>query len=75
MTQSGQNMRKSTNQKSSRRASKPHRYEIIIREAVTYAQAIGAYHNGFKADPDGDNETATSLGKRCDRNAQSILEG
>lgn len=66
-------MRKSTNQKSSRQAPKPNHDATIIREAVAYAQAIGAYHNGFKADPGGDNDTAASLGDRHYRQALSIL--
>lgn len=65
-------MRRSTNQRSAQRASK-HNDAIIIREAVTYAQAVAAFHNGFKADPDGNNENAASLGEQHERIARGAL--
>jgi hypothetical protein len=67
------NMRKSTTQKSSRQASKPNGDAIIIGTAVAYAQAVAAFHNGFKADPDGDMKNAAKLGKQQERIASDAL--
>jgi hypothetical protein len=68
----GINMRRSTTKRSPNRASK-HNDEIIIRESVTYAQAIAAFHSGFQADPDGDFENAAGLGARYERIARAAL--
>jgi len=66
-------MRKSTTQKSSRKASKPSGDAIIIDTAIAYAQAVAAFHNGFKADPDGDMKNAAKLGKQQERIASVAL--
>lgn len=42
-----------------RRAHKDHK---LIRECIRYAQAVGAFEAGFKADPTGDSEFAGPAG-------------
>jgi hypothetical protein len=39
----------------------------VIRLAVEYAQAVAAWHGGFKADPDGDSTTAAKAGKHLEQ--------
>jgi hypothetical protein len=47
----------------------------LIRECVIFAQSLGAYAVGFKADPDGDNKHAASLGSfHLDRARQALTK-
>jgi hypothetical protein len=52
---------------------KAHSDTALVRECVIYAQHIAAYHNGFKADPDGNNATAAPLGSRHETWAYAAL--
>ena len=45
----------------------------LISECVVYAQEIGAYHAGFKADPDGSSKNAAGLGDLRYQRAQQAL--
>ena len=49
---------------SRRKATKPPNDKALINHCVTYAQSIAADHAGYRADPDGGNEHAETLGKR-----------
>ena len=49
---------------SRRKATKPPNEKALINECVVYAQSIAAFYDGFKADPDGNNEHAARLGER-----------
>lgn len=45
----------------------------LIRDCVAYAQSFAAYHNGFKADPSGNNDFAESLGDKYSARAATSL--
>lgn len=45
----------------------------LIRDCVIYAQAVAAFAGGFEVDPDGDNQTAASLGARHSHRARRAL--
>src|SRR4051794_11568375 len=45
----------------------------LIRNCVEYAQCVGAYNFAFKADPDGNSETAESLNQVFERRARKAL--
>jgi len=47
---------------------------IVIRAAVTYAQAVAAHEAGFRADPEADNVTAARTGDRYSNISNAALE-
>jgi hypothetical protein len=53
--------------------TKPAKDTALIRECVIYAQSIAAFHDGFDADPDGNNCHATALGDRYENRAWQAL--
>ena len=45
----------------------PSNDRMLIRQCITYAQAIAAFEAGFKVDPDGSKSNAASLGRQSAR--------
>jgi hypothetical protein len=56
------------------RGAAPPPDQLLIRNCVDFARAVAAFHAGFDADPDGNNETAGGpSGRRISEMASKLL--